>query len=260
MNAQAPGSRREDRVRALPRPLSIGLGVVMAILFAYALWQAVPDREAVALEQRGAEALVTANYGEAENDFVAVLRREPASTDARLGLACSYYLTGKRSAATLELTLGLKAGLVPGHIGQCGHGLHFDEVFLAAKLGLNESFAVPRVKEAGQFEEALDGEPVGTSTEEPQRMLTGSCLAFRAGLDGAAWIYAASAVETHRVEKDDERQFFSCLGTQLLERLHCARRPSLRWCVLTDRARAAYLRDRPYLYPATSPAAFVDAQ
>lgn len=232
----------------------------MAILFAYALWQAVPDREAVALEKQGAEALKEANYGDAENDFAAVLRREPASTDARLGLACSFYLTGKRSAATLELTLGLEAGLVPGHIGQCGHGLYFDEVFLAAKLGLNESFAVPRVKEAGQLEKALNGEPTGTSPEEPRRMLTGSCLAFRAGLDGAAWFYAASAVETHNVEREDERQFFSCLGAQLPGRLHCARQPSLRSCVLTGRARAAYLRDRPYLYPSASPAAFVNAQ
>jgi hypothetical protein len=238
---------RRDGWRArkllLTRVVSGAGALVMALLLFYGLWQAVPDRQAVLALRRGEEALKRSNYALAEKSYNTVLSLVPNSTVARLGLACAFYHSGERSAATIELTKALKAGAFAERLGRCGHGLDLSDVFFVAKLGLSDAFAVPRVAGARRFESALMEEPTRTTEEEPDRMLIGACLAQRAGLAGAAWNYAGNALETDAVDDSDRARFFSCFGPRERRRAGCAGAPSLRSCVLTPAARSAYFRD-----------------
>jgi hypothetical protein len=232
-----------ERRRALGRICS-GVGAtVMALLLVYGLLQAVPSREAVRALAHGRESLRHGDYASAERDFNTVLSLVPNSAEARQGLACAFYLTGVRSAAALELTKGLEAGVFAELLGRCGHGLRLDDVFFAAKLGLSEVFAVPRIAGARRFEDALLEEPTGTAVEEPDRLLLGACLAQRAGLAGAAWDYAGSALETGAIDGPDRARFFTCFGPWEQRRAGCARLPSIRACVMTPTARRTYFRD-----------------
>jgi tetratricopeptide (TPR) repeat protein len=215
----------------------------MMLLLIYGLWQAVPDRRAVDALAQGKRSLKRGEYQATVRDLNAVLELVPNSAEARQGLACAYYLTGKRSVAILELTKGLEAGVFAERLGSCGHGLRLDDVFFAAKLGLSDAFAVPRVAGAQEFEEELTDEPSGTTLEEPGRMLLGACLALREHLLGAAWEYAGSALETGNVDRGDRATFFACLDPAARRRAGCARRPSIGTCVMTSAARRAYFNN-----------------
>jgi hypothetical protein len=215
----------------------------MTLLLFYGLWQAIPDQRAALVLKRGTDSLKRADYVQAEKSYKVVLSRVPNSTVARLGLACAFYHSGQRSAATIELTKALEAGAFAERLGSCGHGLDLSDVFFVAKLGLSDAFAVPRVTGARRFERALMEEPTRTTEEEPDRMLLGACLAQRAGLAGAAWNYAGNALETDMVDNADRARFFSCFGPRERRRAGCAGSPSLRSCVLTPAARSAYFRD-----------------
>jgi hypothetical protein len=230
------------RKLALTRFVSGAGAIVMALLLVYGLWQAVPDRKAALALRRGEEALKRSNYALAEKSYNTVLSLVPNSTVARLGLACAFYHSGERSAATIELTKALKAGAFAERLGRCGHGLELSDVFFVAKLGLSDAFAVPRVADARSFESALMEEPTGTTEEEPDRMLLGACLAQRAGLAGAAWDYAGNALETG-IDDSDRARFLSCFGPRERRRAGCAGAPSIHSCVLTPAARSAYFRD-----------------
>lgn len=229
----------------------------MALLFIFALWSAIPDRKAVALEKSATEALQAGEYHRAEVDFARVLGLNPKSTHARLGLACAYFLTGHRSRVMLELTMAFEIGLPPGP-WECGHRVDLSHSFFSAKLGLYDAFAVPRVEGAGRYERMLTDQPTVTSADDSQRLLMGACLAFRSHLDGAGWYYAANAAERTPIDGTLEDLFFGCAGRAVLRHLRCHAGLRLHECVLTDRVRAAYLRDRPYLRPAAQPAAFAD--
>ncbi len=239
------GGREEWRGRKLfiTRFVSGAGASVMALLLVYGLWQGIPDRKAVVALRSGEEALKQSDYSQAEKRYDTVLSLVPNSTVARLGLACVFYRSGERSAATIELTKALEAGAFAERLGDCGHGLQLSDVFFVAKLGLSDAFAVPRVADAGRFETALMEEPTGTTEEEPDRMLLGACLARRADLSGAAWDYAGNALETGAVDDSDRVRFFSCFGPGERRRAGCAEAPSLRSCVLTAAARSAYFRD-----------------
>ncbi len=139
------------RKRAMTRVVSGAGAIVMALLLVYGLWQAIPDRKAVLALRRGEEALKRSNYAQAEKSYNTVLSLVPNSTVARLGLACVFYHSGERSAATIELTKALKAGAFAERLGRCGHGLELSDVFFVAKLGLSDAFAVPRVADAMRF-------------------------------------------------------------------------------------------------------------
>jgi len=251
------GQRERWRARklAMTRVISGAGAIVMALLLVYGLWQAIPDREAVLALRHGEEALKRSNYARAEKSYNAVLSLVPNSTVARLGLACAFYRSGERSAATIELTKALKAGAFAERLGRCGHGLDLSDVFFVAKLGLSDAFAVPRVAGAQRFEDALMEEPTRTTDEEPDRMLLGACLAQRAGLAGAAWDYAGNALETDAVDNSDRARFFSCFGSRERHLAGCARAPSLRSCVLTPAARSAYFRDVHLVDLASQPVA-----
>jgi tetratricopeptide (TPR) repeat protein len=239
------GRREEWRARklALTRVVSGTGAIVMALLLVYGLWQAIPERRAVLALRRGEEALKRSDYAQAEKSYNAVLSLVPNSTVARLGLACAFYHSGQRSAATIELTKALKAGAFAERLGRCGHGLDLSDVFFVAKLGLSDAFAVPRIAGARRFERALMEEPTRTTEEEPDRMLLGACLAQRAGFAGAAWDYAGNALATDAVDDSDRARFLSCFGARERHRAGCARSPSVRSCVLTPAARSAYFRD-----------------
>jgi hypothetical protein len=251
------GRREEWRARKLVMTRLIsGVGAfMMALLLICGLWQGVPDRKAVFALRRGEEALKRSNYAQAEQSYNAVLSLVPNSTVARLGLACAFYRSGERSAATIELTEALEVGAFAERLGACGHGLQLSEAFFVAKLGLSDAFAVPRVAGARRFEAALTAEPTGTTEEEPDRMLLGACLAQRAGLAGAAWDYAGNALETGAVDDSDRARFFACFGPRERRRAGCSEAPSLRACVLTPAARSAYFRDVRLVYLASQPAA-----
>lgn len=251
------GWREEWRARKLvmTRVISGAGAFVMALLLTYGLWQGIPNRKAVLALESGEEALKRGDYAQAEKSYNAVLSLVPNSTVARLGLACVFYRSGERSAATIELTKALEAGAFAERLGRCGHGLQLSDVFFVAKLGLSDAFAVPRVADARRFETALMEEPSGTTEEEPDRMLLGACLAQRAGLTGAAWDYAGNALETGAVDDSDRARFFSCFGPRERRRAGCAGSPSLRACVLTPAARSAYFRDVRLVDLASQPAA-----
>jgi hypothetical protein len=225
----------------------MAIGFSMLALLGYGLWAAVPNREAVEFERAGVRKLKAGNYLAAEEDFVAVLHREPKSMHARLGLACGSFLTGHRSRAALELTLALENGLPLAVNGDCSHNLHLDRIFFVAKFGLTDSFAVPRVAGAASYEQMLTSEPELTDADEAARLLVGSCLSFRAELDGAGWYYAANAATTGPIGPGGERHFLRCLGDETLKRLHCDRSPAMD-CLLSARVRKAYLNDRERLY------------
>jgi hypothetical protein len=246
--------QRREKPETGPEPLHssrrfgwICVGALMLVLFGYGLWEAVPDRAAVRLEKEGAQALREADYNSATTDLAAVLRREPRSMQARFGLACVYYLTGHRSRATLELTLAMRDGLPLGVLNDCGHNLRFDRIFLTAKLGISEAFAVPLVHGGHRYEAMLTSEPELTNDDEAARLLVGSCLSFRAASDGAGWYYAANAFDLVPIGGGPERLFLNCLGTATVRRLHCAGKAPVR-CLLSSRTRQSYLEDRPHLY------------
>jgi hypothetical protein len=251
------GRKEEWRARKLVITRVVaGTGAfAMALLLIYGLWQGIPDRKAVLTLKRGEEALKRSNYAKAERSYNTVLSLVPNSTVALLGLACAFYRSGERSAATIELTKALEAGAFAERLGRCGHGLQLSDVFFVAKLGLSDAFAVPRVAHARRFETALMEEPSETTEEEPDRMLLGACLAQRAGLAGAAWDYAGNALETGAVDDSDRARFFSCFGPRERRRAGCAGAPSLRACVLTPAARSAYFRDVRLVDLASQPAA-----
>jgi hypothetical protein len=237
--------RREwrERKETLTRVSSTAGGIAMALLLVYGLWQAVPDRRAVTMLERARKSLERGDYAKAEESFRKVSSIVPNSAAARQGSACALYLTGKRSAATLALTEGLEVGVFAERLGNCGHGLDLGEVFFAAKVGLSDAFAVPRVAGAKMFEEALLDEPPGQTDEEPGRMLLGACLAQRAGFAGAAWAYAGSALETGAIDAADRAQFLACFGPREQRRAGCADNPNIEACVMTPIARRAYFRD-----------------
>jgi len=214
-------------------------------LFVNALISIIPNRAAVRLYGEGKSALLAGHYVAAERAFNGVLRLEPRSTHARFGLACAFALTRSGGAAVIELDLALERGLVLSRSGSCGHGLVFSRDLFVAKFGLTNSFAAPRG--AAIYQHELESVPADTPEDTAQRLLIGSCLAFRARLDDVGWYYAANANDG-RITASAIRGFFSCLGLATRTRLHC--RHSLNGCIFTDRVRAAYLRDRPYLYPA----------
>jgi hypothetical protein len=229
----------------------------MALLFLYSLAAMVPNRTAVRLFNAGRAALLAGHYATAERDFAGTLRRESRSTHARLGLACAFFLTGHRSRALLELTMAVQHGLNIARVGECGHGFDFDRSVFTAKFGLTNSFAVPRTSPSYQRE--LTSLPNDTPTDDARRLLLGSCLAFRARLDGAGWYYAANAHDLGRIIPSSERDFFACLGSTTRTRLGCQLHPRLGDCIFTVLRRDAFLRDRPYLYPAEAPEAFSNA-
>ena len=215
------------------------------MLFVYALISMVPNRVAVRFEKQGKTALLAGRYRVAERDFNAVLSREPRSTDAHFGLACAYFLTGLRGVAVLELDLALARGLVLSRSGSCGHELVFSKGLFAAKFGLTDSFVAPRGALA--YQRQLESIPADTATDTADRLLVGACLAFRARLDDVGWYYAANAHDQGRITNAARGAFFACLDPATRSRLHC--RSSLTACVFTDSNRAAYLNDRPSLYP-----------
>ncbi len=219
----------------------------MLVLLVYGVWNAIPNHAAVALEQEGIRAFKAGEYRTAEKDLVAVLHREPRSVHARFGLACESFLTGHRSRAVLELTIALENGLPLGLVSDCGHHLELNRHVLTAKYGLTGAFAVPRIPGAGRYEDLLTSEPALTDADEAVRFLVGSCLSFRANLDGAGWYYAANATEVAAIEPEAKRLFLHCLGAKPLARLHCAARPTIE-CLLSNRIRRAYLIDRARLY------------
>jgi len=225
----------------------MAIGFSMLALLGDGLWAGVPNREAVEFERQGVHELKAGDYLAAEGDFVAVLHREPRSMHARLGLACGSFLTGHRSRAALQLTIALENGLPLAVGGDCSHNLDLDRVFFVAKSGLTASFAVPRVAGAAGYEQMLTSEPELTDTDEAARFLVGSCLSFRAKLDGAGWYYAANAATTAAIGPGGEEHFLRCLGDETLARLHCNRSPSMD-CLLSARIREAYLNDRDRLY------------
>lgn len=232
-----------ERKHALTRAFS-GVGAIaMALLLAYGLWQSVPDRRAVSVLTRGGDSLERGDYALAKQSYHTALRLVPNSAVAHQGLACALYLTGMRSAATLVLTKGLEAGVFANRLGPCGSGLSLDDAFFAAKLGLDEALAVPKVAGARVFEEALLEAPTGTTAEEPDRMLLSACLAQRAGFSGAAWAYAGSALQSDAVDDSDRARFFACFDLRQRRRAGCASNPSIRACVMTPSARRAYFRD-----------------
>jgi hypothetical protein len=218
----------------------------MLLLFAYGLWNAIPNRATVELENEGVRAFKAGEYRTAERTFVAVLQREPRSVHARFGLACAFFLTDQRSRAALELTMALEIGLPLDLIGDCGHHLSLDRRFLTAKVGLTDAFAAPRVTGAQRYEQMLTSEPSLSAGDEADRLLIGSCLSFRAKLDGAGWYYAANAAERSELGERSERLFLDCVGADALRRLDCDSGPALD-CVLSDRIRQAYLVDRAHL-------------
>src|ERR1035441_1178079 len=256
---ERPRSTGRRQPRRWRRRASLCGGALMSMIVFGAVHAAVPNRQAVALERGGIEALESSDYVTAEYYVVVVLPREPAATDPRWGLACAFALTGYYSRTALELTKGLENGLVPGFIAGCPHGLVLERLFLVAKLGLAVAFAVPRVAGAGAYERLLTSEPSDGTRDESLRLLIGSCLAYRAGLDGAGWYFAASAVDTQPIGASLAQMFLTCVGPAVLRHLGCAQHPSFAGCVINDRTRAAYLADRPYIYPETDPAAFVGA-
>lgn len=230
----------------------MGAGAAIATLFVYALASSIPDRAAVALERRGKADLLAGHYLRAEQNFAAVLWREPRSTHARFGLACSFFLAGHHARALLELNLALRRGLALSRAGGCGHGLVFSKGLFVAKFGLTSSFVAPRG--LPYYQHQLESVPAGTAADTARRLLLGACLAFRAQLDGVGWYYGASAHDHGQITSATTRDFFRCLDVTTRARLNCA--ASLSDCVITDRNRAAYLEDRPYLYPASRPRAF----
>jgi len=215
----------------------------MVLLLVYGLGQSFPDKRAVLDLRQGRAALGDGNYVLARKSYNTVLTLVPNSAVARQGLACAFYLEGMRSAAALELTKGLEVGVFAERLGDCSHGLNLDDVFFAAKLGLSDAFAAPKVAAARRFEEVLLEEPTGTTGEEPGRMLLGACLAHRAGLLGATWYYAGNALETGAIDASDRARFFACVGPQERRRSGCAPRQTIRACVMTPAAHAAYFRD-----------------
>ncbi len=221
---------------------SVGGGVI-AVLYIYGLWHSIPDRRAAEEIVRGKESLGDGHYGRAIESYDAVLEAVPDSALARIGLTCAFYLKGMRSTAALELTKGLQVGVFAGRLGNCSHGLDLDDVFLVAKLGASDAFAVPRARGGGRFEEALLSEPADdTGDDEPERFLLAACLAERAGLLGAAWNYAADALETRDIDAPERASFFSCLDPRIRRRPGCSGPTSIRACVMTPAAARSYFR------------------
>ena len=232
---------------------------MMAAVFVSALAATVPDRRAVELERHAVDALRAADYAAAADGFAGVLVREPRSTFARWGLACTFLSTGHASRAMLELTMAINRGLVLRAQTVCANGVKLERRFAVAKLGAVLSFAVPRGVAPASYLQALESVPAENAIDDAHRFLLGSCLAFRAGLDGAGWYYAANARYDVALDRVAERVFFACLGPATTRRLGCPQPPRLAACVFTRRPWAAYQRDRPYLYPEDAPAAFADA-
>jgi len=220
------------------------VGAAMVILLGLGIRGAIPDRTAVRLERQGLRALKAGDYPIATRRLAAVLDAEPKSAHAYFALACISFLTGHRSRAAMELTDALENGLPLGPIGDCGSGLRLDRRFFAAKLGLTTAFAVPRgVPDGDAYERMLSAEPPGTDGDDVNRFLTGSCLAFRSGLEGLGWFYAASAEEIATVGPRAERRFLECLDARTLARLRCSARPGIS-CLLSDRIRRSYVEER----------------
>lgn len=242
----------QERKQSLTRIVSAAGAIAMTLLLGYGIWHAVPDKGAVMTLERARASLSRGDYAAAEESFSAATRLIPNSALARQGSACVLYLTGRRSAATLALTEGLEVGVFAESMGRCSPGLKLDDVFFAAKLGLSDAFAVPRVPGARSFEEALLSEPAATTVEEPGRMLIGACLAQRAGFAGAAWAYAGNALETDAIDDSARAQFLACFGPREQRRAGCAGHPSVRACVMTPAARRAYFRDNALVHGPSS--------
>jgi hypothetical protein len=232
----------------------------MALLFLYALLAAVPEEAAVTSEQAGERLLRAGHYEQAAPVFARVLREAPSSLDARAGLACAYLLSGHGARATLELTMGLERGMSPGHLGDCAGHSNLDGEFLVAKLGLTQAFAVPRIAGARSMEAQLTAEPSLSSADDSRRLLIGACLAYRAGFAGAGWYYAANAVDRGGVRRAEAAMFLDCAHGRILAASGCRSSKALSACLGSETLRATYLADRPYLYPADSPAAYAGSR
>ena len=231
------------------------------ILLLDGLLAAVPSRDAVASLDRGRADLNRSRYQLAERDFADALSLEPLSLYARVGLACAFLHEGHGSRALLELTLALERGLFPPGLGGCGGGLGLDGRYFAAKYGATGAFMAPHPPKSRAIESQLLQLPLESEDDEARRMLLGSCLAFRAGLDGAGWYYAANGAELG-VPAAEVELLPSCLGDRLLAHLGCAagaereRPDGLLNCILNGRAGFAYQRERSFLYPADDPRAY----
>lgn len=232
---------------ALLRQLGwIGIGSVMLTLFAVGLWNGLPDRTARERLEKGVLAFEAGDYRSAEKNLISALRAEPRGVHARFGLACTFFMMGKKSRAALELTEALRHGLPFDLTNRCGtdeDDVELDKYFLVAKFGLVGAFAVPRIEGAERFESLLTSEPATTTSDEVFRFLIGACLSLRAGLDGVGWYYAANAVEVARPSGQVENLFLNCLGRETLTRLGCISGSGLE-CILSEQLREAYLRDR----------------
>lgn len=223
------------------------VGAGMVLLCGYSLWASVPERRTVELDRDAASALQAGRHRAAERGFSAVLSREPRAVDAWAALACIHWITGRRSRALIELTRALDHGLFPGRSGTCPGGLPLDEIFIPARLDSYTLFAAPRpAQRLPRYEALLTDGPPPTAAGEAKRLLIGACLAFRSGLDGAGWYYAANAAERGYQGTWAGSVVARCAGNATMRRLGCAGKPDLD-CVLSDRIRATYFEeDSPY--------------
>lgn len=229
--------------------LQILRAAAVSACIASALPALVPDRKTVSLQRDAMAALHRGAYATADHRFNEVLAREPRAMHARVGLACSFAAQGHRARAVLEVNLALRDGLVLASQSDCPRVRGLSTWLVAAKLSLTDSFAVPRDPSRTKLTAELLTIPRHDPSDRAYRLLIGACLAFRAGMTGLGWYYAANAHDTGDIDRKTIGVLRLCLGARTLTRLGCSRASDLLMCVLDDRQRAAYLRDRPYIYP-----------
>lgn len=251
--AQATARRVKRRGRR--QFLHAAAGSLLAIALLVGLVSAIPSASTVRLQRQGLAALRGGDLDAARRSFAQELLREPRSTFARVGLACVFAERHQLDRALLELEVTVPRGLYLARQSACNRQTNLASMFVTVRLGSSGTMVVPAdgPEAVHTFLRTL---PDATTRDAGRRELSASCLAFRSGLDGAAWRYAAEAHDFHELSIGLATAFFACLGPNTRERLRCKRPYSLDQCIFARRPHDAFSADESYIFPIDRPKAF----
>jgi hypothetical protein len=227
-------------------------GAGMVVLLAVSLVGAVPSRSDVRLVNEGKRLLQAGDMPRAEATFARLLLRQPRSSYARWGLACTFLHTGHPARAAMELTLAIENGLIVKHQGPCGDRKGLDDMFISVRAGRQNTLVVPAGGDRATIAR-LRAPTLATAADEGRRFLLAACLMFRAKLDAVGRWYVAGSSSTI-IPTDGPSLLWRCLGTTTRIRLGCGPRDTAVTCAATARVPlAAFLKDRRFLFPRDRP-------
>jgi hypothetical protein len=227
-------------------------GAGMVVLLAVSLVEAVPSRSDVQLMNEGKRLMHAGDMPRAEAAFARLLLRQPRSSYARLGLACTFLHTGHLARAAMELTLATENGLIVKYQGGCGARKGLDDLFISVRAGRQNTLVVPADGDPATIAR-LRAPTLATAADEGRRFLLAACLMFHAKLDAAGRWYVAGS-PSNKIPADGPSLLWRCLGSTTRIRLGCGARDTAVTCAAMGRVPlAAFLEDRRFLFPRERP-------